>query len=304
METIIYSIDSKLIDKESASSFIYNLPEKIFNVVNINLSSIEIPNSVYVFNNTRDNNVFKINIRDTDYNFYLEQGNYTIEELYNEILFFFNNINISIWPPTDLHGGDSDVKLNFTYDSDNRKFKLECIEPFSLYFDNITEYYSMGRQLGFAQDKYENIFEIISEYIPDIGGDKYIFLKLNDYGNIYHNNNKYFSKIIINKESYEMIFNSQHKYVSKTFKFGQPIDLEKLNVKFEDYLGNLVNFNGLDVSFTLEIKYIKNLALKPFYQKYNYDEELMRMILTDSMMNFYLTDDYKLPMLEINSHRE
>ena len=27
----------------------------------------------------------------------------------------------------------------------------------------------------------------------------------------------------------------------------------------------------------------------------------MRMVLMDSMMNFYLSDDYRLPMLEVNS---
>ena len=51
MDNIIVSIDSKLIkNKESISSFQYNLPFKLKNVIEINLSSIEIPNSIYVFN--------------------------------------------------------------------------------------------------------------------------------------------------------------------------------------------------------------------------------------------------------------
>ena len=93
----------------------------------------------------------------------------------------------------------------------------------------MTKYYSLGRQLGFAKDKYENIWKIMGEYMPDIIGDKYIFMKMNDYGNIYNGHRKYFSKIIINKESYDMIFNSQYKYVSKTFKFDVPTDLKSLH---------------------------------------------------------------------------
>lgn len=292
MDSKIYSIDSKLIEGSNPSDFLYIFPEKVSNVVSINLSSVEIPNSIYVFNDERDNEFFRISIRGRSHRFYLQQGNYDIKELYDQISLFLNN--------TEVYYKDAGyfIQISFSFDIDSAKFKLECNEKFSLYFDNLTKYYSLGRQLGFAKDKYEDVRLLYGEYIPDIIGDKYIFMKINDYGNIYHNTKKYFSKIIINKESYEMIFNSQHKYISKTYKFNQPINLDKLNIRFEDYMGNLVNFNGLDISFTLEIKYIKNIALKPFYQKYNYDEELMQMILMDSMMKYYIPDNNKLPMFE------
>tara|TARA_B100000767_G_scaffold275300_2_gene311594 strand:+ start:10318 stop:11241 length:924 start_codon:yes stop_codon:yes gene_type:complete len=295
MESLIYSIDTKLIEKNNSSNFKYSFSEKINNVVNITLSSVEIPNSIYVFNDTKDNEVFRITVRGYNHRFYLQQGNYDIKELYDQILFFFNTIE-KLYKKDGYY-----IQFNFSFDIDNARFKLECNETFSLFFDNLTKYDSLGRQLGFAQDKYENIRNITGEYIPDIMGDKYIFMKMNDYGNIYNNDKKYFSKIIINKESYEMIYNSQHKFISKTFKFNQPTELKELDFRFEDYMGNLVNFNGLDLSFTLEIKFIKNIGLKPFYEKYNYDEELMRMILMDSMMNYYLSDDFKLPMLDVNT---
>tara|TARA_B110000908_G_C10252573_1_gene453066 strand:- start:890 stop:1804 length:915 start_codon:yes stop_codon:yes gene_type:complete len=282
MDTIIVSIDTKLIqDKESISSFKYNLPFKLKNVVEINLSSIEVPNSIYVFTKKKDNDYMLLKIFDKTFRFYLPNGNYDIKELYDNLLEFFNTIE-----SYNFHNNKY-VIIGIAFDVDIARFKINCNVPFSLYFDNSTKYQSLGRLIGFAKEKYEDVMVLVSELIPDIIGDKYIFMRMNDFGNLYHNNNKYFSKIIINKETYEMVFNSAHKFITKLFKFNQPTDIETLNFTFEDYLGNLIEFNGIDLSFTLEFKLIKNEMLNKFYSKFNYDHELMKLILHDSMLKYY-----------------
>ena len=51
----------------------------------------------------------------------------------------------------------------------------------------------------------------------------------------------------------QKLLNLMYQQTSKVYIF-----------RFEDYMGNLVNFNGLDLSFTIEIKFLKNIALRAF----------------------------------------
>ena len=288
MDNYIFSIDTRLItQKESISDFTYQLPFTLKNVVEINLSSIEIPNSIYVFTEAKDNDYMVLKVHDQNFRFYLPNGNYDIKELYDNLNKFFNDIeNYSFFEKKF-------VQIGFAFDVDVAKFKINSNVPFSLYFYNSTDYHSLGRLLGFAKEKYENIQYVVSELIPDIIGDKYIFMKINDFGNIYHNDTQYFSKIIVDKESFEMVFNGQQSYVTKEYKFKSPINLNNLKIKFEDYLGNLINFNGVDLSFTIEIKTVdtvKNEVMNQFYDRFSYDPEFMKLVLQDAMLKYYLKD--------------
>lgn len=286
METLIISIDTKFIkNKKSISNFEYKLPYLFKNVVELKLSSIEIPNTIYTFDKSRENDYFVFKIMDKTFRFYLQNGNYDIKELYDVLLDFFNDIEHYNF------FNNEPLKISFSFDLDNAKFKIESNIEFSLYFYSSDEYYTLGRLLGFNKISYIDKKIIISESIPDIIGDKYLFLKINDFGNIYHNNKKYFSKVIINKESYEMIYNSQHKFITKEFKFNQPINIDSLKIKIEDYIGNNVNFNGIDLSMTLEFKLVKNDLLRQFYERYSFDHELLKLILHDSMLKYYVENN-------------
>lgn len=294
MEDIIISVDTKFIkNKKSISEFNYRLPHEFKNVVEITLSSVEIPNSIYIFDNDKDNSYFLLTIFDINFRFYLKNGNYDLKELYDNLVEFFKTIE-----SYDFFN-NSNVIIDFLFDVDDARFKINSNTPFSIYFYNTENYYTLGRMLGFTKDKYEDLQVLVSENIPDIIGDKYIFMKMNDFGNVYHNNKKYFSKIIINKESYEMIYGSKHKYITKSYKFSQPVDINNLDFKFEDYMGRTLNFNGIDLSFTLEFKIVVNDLMKEFYQKFNYDHELMKCILHDSMLKFYLENGSKINYKEL-----
>jgi hypothetical protein len=53
-------------------------------------------------------------------------------------------------------------------------------------------------------------------------------------------------------------------------------------------LNNNINLNGLDIDLTLEIKSIRNNLLKQYKELNFYDEELMRLILNDQMLKYYV----------------
>lgn len=294
MENIILSIDTKLVEnKKSISNFNYKLPHVFKNVVEISLTSVEIPNSIYVFNNNNNNVYFLLTIRDINFRFYLKNGNYDLKELYDNLSEFFNTIE-----SYDFFD-NSYIKIDFRFDVDIARFKINSNTPFSIYFYNSDTNYTLGRMLGFSNDKYEDVSNLTGENIPDIIGDKYIMMKINDYGNVYHNNQQYFSKILINKESYEMIFGNQHRYITKSYKFKNPVNIDNLDIKFEDSFGRELDFNGIDLSFTLEFKIVVNDMMKQFYQKFNYDHELMKYILHDSMLKFFTDNGEDFNVKEI-----
>jgi len=89
--------------------------------------------------------------------------------------------------------------------------------------------------------------------------DDYIFLKINDWGNINFNNENdvVFAKIIIlNNYTQKNI-----DFINSEYKFKQPINIQKIDIELVNYLGNNININQ-DYSFTLEITSIYNSDLK------------------------------------------
>lgn len=89
--------------------------------------------------------------------------------------------------------------------------------------------------------------------------DKYIFLKINDWGNINfnNNNNNVFAKIIILNN----YLKKNIDFVNTEYKFKQPINIKKLDIELVDYLGNNITLNE-NYSFTIELISIFNSDLK------------------------------------------
>ena len=84
------NIDSKFIkNKISDSNFTFNFDNEIKNVIEINMSSIEIPNSSFLFQNFKDNTHFKLNVNNNEYKFYLIEGNYRLNTLYDLLNSFY-----------------------------------------------------------------------------------------------------------------------------------------------------------------------------------------------------------------------
>jgi hypothetical protein len=141
----------------------------------------------------------------------------------------------------------------------------------------------------------------ISESPLDTQGDTYILMKLNDYGNIIHENNpaifdqplgflknskgdnvkdtngnliplkrriysrqqdKYFAKIILVSGKGNIIFDNGSNFISRLYNFKQPTDINKLHISLHEANGDLINLQGFDYSLTLEINYIRSSVLK------------------------------------------
>lgn len=97
-------------------------------------------------------------------------------------------------------------------------------------------------------------------------GNDYIFLKVNDWGYFDFFGQRVFAKILLTSA----LGNARlDDYINKEYRFRQPQNIQKLDIELVDYLGNTVDLNGTDYSFTLELKQILNTDQKNVIEKQN-----------------------------------
>jgi hypothetical protein len=253
--------------------FLYILPTEITKVVSMRLVSIEIPNSWYLFSNVKKNNIFEIifHYDDKNYKYDIEvpEGNYNCETLqqYLNTTYFYES------------GIDTDLKLiKFSIDTQTLKSSFELIEDnefettskkvFSLKFSqnlNQNIMNTFGWIMGFRLGNYLQLDKIISEGLFDAGGDRYIYVCINDFQ--YNNNTSNivcFDKSILNEDviakipmingKLSLIINDNNNTLSKIRRYNGPINLARLQIKIVDHFGTVIDLNNMDYSMTLELE--------------------------------------------------
>jgi hypothetical protein len=273
MNTEILNIHSKFgFNKKSISNFRFNFNE-IKNIVELKLISIEIPKTIYQFTNKRDNNKFKITVNSIEYNFILPEGNHSTISLIVEIKNFFTNNSI----PVDI-----------TFNINTLKVKIISLSPlpFTINFKNNTLYTQLGIILGFEEDIYENVTEIENNGSITLDIDKYFLLYLNGLGYLNFNNRTYFTKIVLEKKVFDIIYLEQGNE-NRLYKFNQPVDLNYFDVILDDEFGHNLDLNGIELSLSIEVKFINNSYLKNFYDNFQYNEGLSKIMLHDQMLKYY-----------------
>jgi hypothetical protein len=285
MDNIIVNIDSRFRNKQvyaNSGKFVYNLSENIKNCKYVRLSSFEFPNLYFTFTKTKANTSFTV-IKDfVSFQVVIEDGFYASDSLLTAIQTQLADANLTL---------GTNLTIEFNYN--NGFVTIQNDTEFSLDFSNSNSRYpSLGYQLGYRSDKYEiNTSTIINgsftyalttESQLDTIIDSYLFLKINDYGVIYHDfedilvkdfqgniierqkyigNRNIFAKIIINANKAEYVFDGGSNFLTKSFIFRQPVDLNRLSIELSDSKGNIVDMVHMDYSFTLEIGVIYDLSL-------------------------------------------
>jgi len=264
-------------NKNTQSNFNLHLPNEIKNAVSLKLASIEIPNSWYLFSNSKKNNViqFIIELADDKTGKILEctetitisDGNYSSDSLqeYLNSTFFYETEN------------DTPLKyLKFSIDEHSLKTSICVIEDapndfsFSVIFsddktDNIMN--TAGWIMGFRKNKYENIEETIeSEALYDGGGDRYIYFCVDDYQYNRNESNiicfdentldkSVLAKIpMVNGKLSLVVEQNLCDTLVKTRRYNGPVNIKKLNVRLLDRFGDFIDLNHMDFSFTLELE--------------------------------------------------
>ena len=164
------------------------------------------------------------------------------------------------------------VKINFT----NQNILLEDIPQFQIDFSNENKiisfnnnimnvsslkYPSIGYYLGYRSLNNSFVLSPINNGMKlsltatknyNILGEDYIFLRINDWGNFDFFNQILFSKIFLRSDL--IATNKTNNYINKEYVFRQLTNISKLDIQLIDYLGNQVNLNGVDFSFTISLR--------------------------------------------------
>jgi len=274
--------------------FLYVLPLEIKNVTALRLVSIEIPNSWYLISKLKQNNVFEIvfffpsntnttneaNARKQDskkcgYVIEIPDGNYdseTLQDFLNSTYFYqtqssseyfktyLKYIKFSI-NPYSFKSTFEFINQPNTTDEDDINFSLKFSQSIS---QNIMS--TFGWIIGFRMGNYLNIYEsITSEGLFDAGGDRYIYVCINDFQ---YNTNPLnivcFDKSILNEDviakipmvngKLSLIINDNSNALSKIRRYNGPVNLSRLQIKIVDHFGSVLDLNNMDFSMTLELQ--------------------------------------------------
>ncbi len=314
MDNRIYNIDSKFRNTNSypnSNNFVFNKMDGVNpdgvtytvepfnekNVIEMKISSLELPNVIYYIQSTKGNNTIVLNGVDI----VVPDGSYTKAEL-------------TAYLQTNMAG------VNVVISSTTNKVTITNNGAGAITFNaSGTEYLSLGEILGYLlTDTINNAGGILTGTNTMVDPQiKYFFLKINDYGNIINKNRRYVSKIVTDSQSRFDDINQETfiKIIGNSIKFEQPVDIPKLQISLEDEYGNLVSLNGNDWSFTLEVTIITNTILKNYNEIRFYSDEVMDRILKAKMLSYYqkqvepidnntLTNKYNSNLTNLNNYQE
>ncbi len=258
------------------------------NVIEMNILSLELPSVIYYLLNSRNNNTLTLGAATIT----IPEGSYTKAELAT----FLNTT--TLLPNIDVSYSSNTDRITITNNN---------IDTISFPASN-TSYDSLGTILGFASTATIVNGETETGTLNMINPQyDYFFLRINDFGNIINKNRNYVSKITPNSIT--------NNIVGTKIKFDQPIDIPKLKISLEDKFGNIVDLDGNNFSFTLEVIVVTNTILKNFSEIRFYKEEVMDRILKSKMLAYYekqvepavnntLTNTYNSNLINLNTQQE
>ena len=181
--------------------------------------------------------------------------------------------------------------------------------PDCLYFDNKNYCSSLGNLLGF--NKLEYLIKLDTQiYSNPLNIDNYIFIKINNYNNIFLPNKpeiSAFAKINIsqfNNSEYIFTYNTNTEYI---YQQQYTDKITELHIQILDYKGNLLNFDS-DYNLTLELGIInqnvlENNSLVTFNEL---EQKLQKIQIVDegvdkSCISYKINDDKSKALPLINS---
>jgi hypothetical protein len=162
------------------------------------------------------------------------------------------NFNISMSINTEKINIYSNMMNLTLYNSSTQSMVVNDINMFPSFefnFEIDSQYHSLGYYLGYRKlVQSSKLLQLLSEKVSDFNGYMYFFIKINEWGDIDLFNKKMVAKILT--DSTERM---RMDYIESEYKFKQPTNIQTLNIELIDYLGNPLNLNGADYSFTLQL---------------------------------------------------
>jgi hypothetical protein len=291
----IISFDSRFRDASypNAADFMYHLSFPIRNVISVRLSSIEYPNTYFVFSRMRGNTTMRIafpgyeNAVDPGKT-YLEitipDGNFTTITGDASSLTEVIRTAIAEKVASKVSSASGflprDPLITLSINGSTGHVSIDSMSsppiPFTLDFsggpfDHRNYDWGLGYNLGFPYKVYSSpATSFTGNAIIDTVGAAYIFFQLDNIEPIQHyspdkNIIFAFAKLVITGDKNTVVYDDGGLYVTKEYRFPQPVDFFQIHPRMVDPYGELVDFNGKNYSFTLELEEVTNtMAYKQY----------------------------------------
>ena len=274
------NIDSRFQEEynlNKGASFTFQLPQKMTDIKSIAVRCAEIPMSFYYFSAKRGNTSFLVTTTNNDFGSYIRtipDGNYTPSQLQGQIS---NALSIGAPDFASIPNTNKTTITNIAQDGTNNNYTIYWDRDIlgNLQRNNFKS--SLGWSLGFRQTSYNVNFDtntgnsVTSEGVVDVYNIRYLFLVVDEFRS--SNPNSFLSplassmvsknilaRITLNPAFYPygsiltantfngLLLSDQRVYAGKT-------DIQNLQISLVDEYGNVVDLNGVDFSFCLEIEH-------------------------------------------------
>ena len=276
----ILNIDSKFRDNyytSPATNFNIQLPLNINDVLQMQLSAIELPTSYYVVSKQYNNNYLNITVNNSTKIITIPDGNYiqtTIMDIINTELFnagppfsyvsfIINLTNTETGSAQTLVGPNgtgvvTNIELDFQKDKVGNEDRGT---PLPLKF---------GWLLGFRNGLYVGNVNYVSEGIVNLTGPRYLYLVVDDYNNSVNNsfysafnssilNKNILARISIQANNFNILEQNNLTIVTTPREYFGPINLYAMNIQLLDEYGRIVDLNNMDFSFCLTLVTVYDL---------------------------------------------
>jgi len=296
----IINVDSRFRSNlaDPTTNFSYSCEHVYKNLIRLKVSSLEIPNTLYVFSQNRGNTNFTIKAYDINnvvrtLKVDIPEGNYTETELINQIqtaldtgfrdafgIFIRVSLNTINRKVTFTNLGTSTLPPPAEPTAVGKLFVLD-FQSDKLSVRNRSQDFGLGYNLGFRKKLYRVADTIIVDGIPcysvtsetciNVSGDTYMFLCVNDLHCVEQKMREDYlqclAKIIIKQDTSSVVYDGTCCLTNEII-FPSPVDLRVLNVRLLDIYGEVVNLCDNNFSFSLEITEVLNTSLYDFYRNY------------------------------------
>jgi hypothetical protein len=262
-----------------STNFNFTLPIDFDNVLQMQLTSLELPTTYYNVSKQYGNNFFSITVTTASGTstsvVTIPDGNYTYDGIVNIInsqllilgapfdqVVFLLNINNNSGSGQMMVGINSSpppppititsLSLNFQAD----RFGIDDRStPLPLKF---------GWMLGFRNGIYENNLNYVSEGVVDVTGPRYIYLVIDDHNNNVNNgfysafnssllNNNILARISLQSRFFDVQITNNLNIVTTPREYFGPVNIKNINIQLLDEYGRVLDINNMDYSFCLTL---------------------------------------------------
>lgn len=240
---------------ENPNSYVISMNEPINDVVSVELLSTIVPFTRYLIHSHNNRLHFKKG-DGVEEVITIPEGDYNVDQLAETMNTLFTDISCEISDPkTKRMRFDSDSNFSLLFEG------LECKEDDGSTYNKLKNK-SIGYVLGFRNKDVDSIMigarhEVHANYPVKLNKDDYVVLKL-DNVNIYSSNckslNKAFAIICRNPDTTNVNYTE-----SIVKRLNPPLaTLYRLRISFNDFDGNLYDFNNNDHRIELKIGILKS----------------------------------------------